>query len=368
MAEHIFSVSQIARYIKQIFDAEELLFNISILGEASGVRLVRDIMYFDLKDENALIPCVCFAGKAFSFLKNGDKVLVKGSPNYYVKGGRLSFNVSRITPYGIGDLYQQYLMLKDKLEKEGLFDSAHKKPLPNNVKRLGVISSETGAVIQDIITVTRRRNKAVDIVLYPAKVQGEGTVESIVKGLDFFENHNVDVVIIARGGGSMEDLAEFNSETLARRIYSFTKPVISAVGHETDFTICDFVADVRGATPSVGAELAVQRVSTQKELFARQCGRIKSLLDYVLSKNRSRLKTNVSDIKNYITTYTNELKYMLALKRARLEKTNPNEILKLGYARVEQDGKPLTHAQNLNENMPFEIIFQDGKIKGEKTK
>ena len=128
------------------------------------------------------------------------------------------------------------------------------------------------------------------------------------------------------------------------------------------------MADVRGATPSVGAELAVQRVSTQKELFARQCGRIKSLLDYVLSKNRSRLKTNVSDIKNYITTYTNELKYMLALKRARLEKTNPNEILKLGYARVEQDGKPLTHAQNLNEKMPFEIIFQDGKIKGEKTK
>ena len=365
MNDHIISVTQLARYIKQIFDAEELLFNISVVGEVSGVRLVRDILYFDLKDENALIPCVCFAGKVFSFLKNGDKVVVKGTPNYYVKGGRLSFNVSKITPYGIGDIYQNFLMLKDKLQKEGLFDNIHKKPIPQDVKRIGVISSATGAVIQDIITVARRRNCAVDIVLFPAKVQGEGTVESIIKGLDFFENHNVDVVIVARGGGSAEDLAEFNSEILARRIFAFTKPLVSAVGHETDFTICDFVADVRGATPSVGAELVVQNIGTQKSLFVRQCGRVKNLLDLHLSRIKSNLETNMSDISNSILNYTNELKYMLTLKRAKLEKTNPLEILRLGYTRIEQNGQAITSAKNLSKNSEFEIIFQDGTIKGE---
>ena len=364
MGEVVITVSQLARYIKQIFDAEELLFNISVSGEVSGVKLVRDVLYFDLKDDNALLPCVCFIGKAFSFLKNGDKVIVKGTPNYYVKGGRLNFNVSKITPFGVGDIYQNFLLLKEKLQKEGLFDSERKKPLPKDVRRIGVITSETGAVIQDIITVTRRRNSSVDIVLYPAKVQGEGAVKSIIAGLDFFENYNVDVVILARGGGSMEDLAEFNSETLARRIFAFSKPIVSAVGHETDFTVCDFVADVRGATPSVGAELVVQSRQTQKELFARQCGRVKSLMDLLISKNKSILENNMSNIHSLAMSYSSELKYLLSLKRAKLEKLNPYEILKLGYARIEQDGKVASSVNDLDKDQEFDIIFKDGKIKG----
>lgn len=364
MSEPIISVTQLARYIKQIFDSEELLFNISVAGEVSGVKLVRDILYFDLKDENALIPCVCFAGKAFSFVKNGDKIIAKGSPNFYVKGGKLSFNVVKITPYGLGDIYQNFLLLKEKLQAEGLFDAKTKKILPKDVKRIGVISSETGAVIQDIITVTKRRNNAVDIVLYPAKVQGEGTVKSIIDGLDFFENYNVDVVIIARGGGSAEDLAEFNSEILARRIFAFTKPVVSAVGHETDFTICDFVSDVRGATPSVAAELVVQNIQTKKDIFTSQCARLKNLLNLELTTSREIVKDNLANFVALSSEFVNELKYEFSLKKLQLDKINPYEILKLGYARVEQGGKVITQKTSLDPNQTFEVHFKDGKIKG----
>ena len=207
------SVTQFSTYVRQIFNAEELLHNILIYGEVSGWNMSRGTAYFNLKDADALLPCVRFGADALDYVpKEGDMVVVRGSPNYYVKGGRFSFVVTTIKAYGLGVLYQQFLELKAKLEKEGLFSPERKKSLPKNIKRVGVVTSETGAVIQDIIDVTRRRNPMLDIVLYPAKVQGVGAEATIVQGIKELDKRDVDVIVIARGGGSLEDLSCFNTE------------------------------------------------------------------------------------------------------------------------------------------------------------
>ena len=267
MEEKAISVTQISTYFKQIFDAEELLQNISVFGEVSDFSLSRGVAYFSLKDENALLSCVCFGADNLVSVRNGDKVIVRGTPKYYVKGGKLNFNVNKIAPFGTGNLFEQFLKLKQDLENEGLFDDKNKKTIsPQNIKRIGVVTSETGAVIQDIINVVTRRNPFVDIVLYPVKVQGYNAELDIVKGINFFSDYpNVNAIIVARGGGSLEDLKPFNSEIVARAVFACTKPLISAVGHETDFTIIDFVSDLRAPTPSVAAELITENVAYKKQ-------------------------------------------------------------------------------------------------------
>ncbi|MBQ3494521.1 MAG: exodeoxyribonuclease VII large subunit, partial [Clostridia bacterium] len=258
------TVTQVGTYIKQIFDAEEMLSYIRVIGEISGLSISKGVAYFVLKDENAQLQCVCFSPEKFSF-NNGDKVYATGTPKYYVKGGKLNFNVSKIEQAGLGELYINFLMLKQKLELLGYFDAANKKPIPKNIKRIGVVTSAEGAVIQDIINVRNRRNKNVDIVLYPVKVQGVGAEYEIKKGIEFFDNYDVDVVVVARGGGSLEDLMPFNTEVVAKAVFYANKPIVSAVGHETDFTICDFVADLRAPTPSVASELLCEDIQAKKQ-------------------------------------------------------------------------------------------------------
>lgn len=359
------TVSQLTRYIKQIFDAEELLYNISVVGEISGIKIVRNIAYFDLKDEFSLISSVCFDGLLCENLKNGDKIIVTGSPNFYMKSGKLNFIVSKVQPYGIGDLYQQFLNLKKKLEQEGLFDNRYKKSIPKFVKNIGVISSETGAVIQDIITVATRRDPRVNIVLYPAKVQGEGTVQSIIKGLDFFETYKVDVVIIARGGGSFEDLNEFNNEKLARRIFAFSKPIVSAVGHETDFTICDFVADVRGATPSVAAELVIENISNYRQILTNYCKRICYLIDKIYEEYEDKIQNYKTCIIKLIENYLFENDYLLTIKKKQIEKYDQNDILNRGFSIIEKEGKIVKSVKSLDKNNIITITLKDGSVKGE---
>ena len=204
------TVTQLSTYLKQIFDSEELLHNISVVGEVSGYSNVRGTAYFSLKDSGSVLSCVCFTADDFHDIKNGDSVVVVGTPRYYVKGGKLNFNVVKIEHYGENILYQRFMELKAKLEQKGYFDPSHKKPLPKNIKRIGVVSSEGGAVIQDIINVRTRRNPAIDIVLYPVKVQGENAEYEIAKGIQILDNYDVDVIIVARGGGSMKELQAFN--------------------------------------------------------------------------------------------------------------------------------------------------------------
>ncbi|MDD4815802.1 MAG: exodeoxyribonuclease VII large subunit [Clostridia bacterium] len=364
MQEKTITVTQLTSYIKQIFEAEELLFNISVIGEVSGFKIVRGIAYFDLKDDNALISCVCFDGEKYKQTQNGDSVVAKGTPNFYAKGGRLNFNVNKIMPYGKGDLFLKFLQLKETLEKEGLFDNKHKKPVPQSVKRIGVITSQTGAVIEDIINVATRRNPAVDIVLFPAKVQGSGADIEIVKGIDFFENYNVDVIIIARGGGSMEDLNIFNSELLARRVFECKKFVVSAVGHETDFTILDFVADLRAPTPSASAELIVENVQDKKNIFLKQFARLKSSFENFGLVYKNLIDRYKTKILNNIEKQNGEYKYWLALKTSGLEKLNPNTILKMGYAKVSKENSVVISKNQLKIDDKIKIVFSDGEVGG----
>ena len=364
--EQTITVSQLAWYIKKIFEAEELLYNVSVVGEVSGLKIVRGIAYFDLKDETSLISCVCFYGGALDGVKNGDKIVAKGTPGFYVKGGKLNFNVSKITPFGVGDLFRAFLELKDKLEKEGIFDDTRKKDLPDNVTTIGVITSETGAVIHDIITVATRRNPGINIVLYPAKVQGQGTSESVINGLEYFETRDdVQVVIIARGGGSAEDLWEFNSEALARKIFDCTKPIISAIGHETDFTICDFAADIRAATPSAAAELVAEEIKSKKWLLQGQISVLQSRISSIILDNEAQFEDQLSALIGAIEDKIQDMTHALEIQKTTLEKYNPNHILGLGYAKVSVNGGAVVSAKSLAAGDKITIDFKDGTLKGE---
>lgn len=379
------SVSKFNSIVRDIFNNEELLHNIKIVGEVFGVSLSKSSVYFSIKDEEATLPCVCFYGDIMKNVKEGDMVVVTGSPNFYAKSGRFNFVVNKVEPFGLGLLYQRFLELKAKLESEGLFDQSHKKPMPTNIKRIGVVTSKDGAVIQDIKNVTWRRNKAIDIVLYNTKVQGNDAEKEIAKGIEFFSDYEgVDVVVVARGGGSLEDLSAYNTELVARATYACNKPIVSAVGHETDFTIIDFVSDLRAPTPSAAAELLTQDTKTSAMALKKDIARVSRALDqYVADKtmqfsNDKNLLVSLAEdfvwdkktyldklagkIANKAESFANESDYALKLKLAHLNKLNPLDILSLGYAKIEQNQKSVSCKNQLDENAEFEIYFADGQV------
>jgi len=357
------SVSQYNQYIKQIFDAEELLHNISIVGEVFGISNSRNVIYFSLKDENSAIACVCFIAPLFDSIKEGDKVIVTGSPNYYMKSGKLSFNVSKIERAGLGNLFQKFLELKLKLEAEGLFDKAHKKPLPKEIKRIGVITSKEGAVIHDIINVATRRNPSVDILYFPVKVQGNGAENEIAYAIDrLSEYQNIDVIVVARGGGSLEDLWAYNTEIVARATYNCKKPIVSAVGHETDFTIIDFVSDERAPTPSAAAEILTIDTQSRKEKIMS----IYENLNYAISNFAKRVENDfMSKFKDFLgssTSFVQNKEYELGLLENSLKNLDPLSVLKRGYAKLEQNGKMVDKTGNVDLQSNIDIFLQDGKI------
>ena len=261
----IYSVETLNQYIKDMFRAEIALHDVSVRGEISNCKYHGSgHIYFTLKDENSSIPAVMFRGSragGLDFtLENGLEVEVRGSVEVYERDGKYQLYARQIKRGDIGDLARRFEELKKRLEREGLFDPAIKSPIPKDVKRLGVVTATTGAAIRDIISVSKRRNPYIEIIVYPAKVQGEGAKDSIVAGIQALENYSPDVIIVGRGGGSIEDLWAFNEECVAQAIFNCPIPVISAVGHETDFTIADFVADLRAPTPSAAAEIAVEEL------------------------------------------------------------------------------------------------------------
>ena len=259
--KNTYSVGQVNRYIKNMFTQDYLLQKIYVKGEVSNCKYhTSGHIYFSLKDETGTLNCVMFAGhrRGLAFaMKNGDKVIVGGSVDVYERDGRYQMYAKEITLEGAGTLYERYLALKQELEDMGMFAQEYKQPIPRFIRRLGVVTAPTGAAVQDIRNISYRRNPYLQIILYPALVQGAGAAESIVKGIQMLDKTDVDVIIVGRGGGSIEDLWAFNEEIVARAIFECRTPIISAVGHETDFTIADFVADLRAPTPSAAAELAV---------------------------------------------------------------------------------------------------------------
>ncbi len=379
------SVTKFNSIVRDIFNNEELLHSVNVVGEVFGVSRAKNAIYFSVKDEESSLPCVCFNISAFEGVNEGDLVTLYGGPNFYTKSGRFNYVVYRIEPAGQGLLYQKFVELKNKLESEGLFDVAKKKALPKTIKRIGVVTSKEGAVIQDIKNVTWRRNPSVEIVLYNTKVQGNGAEKEICEGINFFSDYdNVDVVIVARGGGSMEDLAAYNTECVARATFNCQKPIISAVGHETDFTIIDFVSDLRAPTPSAAAELVTQDTSKEKEtlkMFFKKISRelmlkigdkteefedtistLTSQMEDFMEDRKSVLFENTSKLSDLIEKIIENENHKLEIKDNILKRIDPKEILRRGYAKIEQNGKSVDKAADVELKEQIEINFIDGKI------
>ncbi len=383
--DNAISVTQVNNYIKNIFDAELMLQNIFVYGEIGAYKITNGIAYFNLKDENSLISCVLFGANNFPMFDVGDQVVVRGSVSYYAKGGKLNLNAVSIERFGIGLLYQKFLELKQELENLGYFDPSHKKPLPARVKRIGVVTSETGAVIRDIIDVTTRRNNSVDIVLYPVKVQGLGAEKEIASGIDFFSNYDkVDVVIVARGGGSLEDLQPYNTRIVADATYRCNKPIVSAVGHETDFTIIDFVSDLRAPTPSAAAELVVNLKSDDvdrlvayldeiSDKVTKKCNNKIQELNFANMMIAKSFDAKLNSKRNILTKSLNLLEKTMLEKinmyaedlhktKLKLSTYDTKTILNNGYVRVYNNGKIVKSAKNVHISDPLDLMFGDGCV------
>ncbi len=321
----IISVSQYGNLIKGILDSEPILCRLSVKGEVAECKRSGDAIWFTIKDEFCRMSCFSFTYK--DILQTGETVVVTGSPSYYVKSGNLSFYAQEVKPENKrGDMLARLLELKNKLEKEGVF--SNNRQVDRYAKKIGVVTSTTGAAVRDIIDVAKRRNPMVSIAVFPSKVQGEGSADSVRMGVEYFSHSDVDTVIVARGGGSKEDLTAFNDEKLVRSVYECSKPVISAVGHEIDFTLCDFAADLRAPTPSAAAELATADIAEVKESLVYLTQRAGTLAGSMLAE--------VSEDIRY------ELKYAGEIFKGKLSGAEAN-LRTLGHrafsaVNVKQDG------------------------------
>lgn len=383
------TVSDLNRYIKDKIADDENLNNILIKGEISNFKNhYTGHMYFTLKDENSLIKCIMFktyAQKLTFMPKDGMKVMILGGVSVFERDGVYQIYARTMEEDGLGDLYTKYQELKARLEEQGLFDEIHKQKIPMAPKVVGVLTSQTGSVIKDIINVSTRRNPNVHIRLLPVPVQGEGAAQKIAEGIDFMnENNLADVLIIARGGGSLEDLWPFNEEIVAHSIYKSKIPVISAVGHETDFTIADFVADLRAPTPSAAAELAVPDVyEVQRKIYSYQDRLKMALVKKVeLMKLRyekcmassafreplRKINDNYLKVDLYIKQLESKIKTIQEKEKSRymeiiakLDTLSPLKTLYRGYSITEKDGEIVKSKNDVKKDDLVDIRFADGK-------
>lgn len=323
------SVTQLNNYIKSVFVAEEMLHNVLLNGEVSGASVRGNGVWFTLRDREASIPCVCW-DQTRCKVKNGDQVTIRGTVDYWHKAGKINFNVHALVKTGAGDLLEQLKALTDKLKSEGLFDK--KKAMPAKVKRIGVVSSRYGAVIHDIMTVTARRNPTVDIVLYPAAVQGENAAREICAGVSYFNRTQaVDLIIVARGGGSNEDLSCFNTESVARAVAGSVLPIVAAVGHETDFTLVDYVADLRAPTPSAAAEMVIPELISQRDVVLRLWSQMK----YAITSRLQQVRTQALGFMN---------------------------LFPKDFVAVAKDGQMVKSVHDVQPKDKLQICFNDGRI------
>lgn len=339
-----FSVSEVNQYLKQLLESQSDLHHIPVLGEVSNFkRYASGHCYFTLKDEKSALKCVMFKSSAvrLSFTpQNGEKVVALGSISVYERDGVYQLYVSAMRRQGIGDLMQAYEALKEKLTKEGLFDDSRKKLLPRLPRAIGIITSPSGAAVHDIITVSRRRNKGVKLILYPVKVQGEEAAGEIVHAIDFFQrNHLADLLIVGRGGGSIEDLWAFNEEPVVRAIAASKIPIISAVGHETDFTLSDFAADARAATPSQAAEFAVIDVAAYRNGIAFYWDKAAKLLEKKIHENAQLADSLQQELAQAMEAELDAKKHRLSLMAAKLSVLSPLTVLSRGYTITTASGR-----------------------------
>ena len=394
---NIYTVCQVNKYIRNMFDNDFVLENISVSGEVSNCKYhTSGHIYFTLKDKDGTLAAVMFAGNRASGLKfrleDGMKVVASGNISIYEAAGKYQLYVRQIKKEGSGELYERYLALKKELEEMGMFDPMYKKPIPKYIKTLGVVTAATGAAVHDIVNIATRRNPYIQIVLCPAQVQGEGAALSISKGIERLDKYGVDVIIAGRGGGSIEDLWAFNEEIVAKTIFNCNTPVISAVGHETDFTIADFVSDLRAPTPSAAAELAVmdilqvmkelsdyaytmsQSLKNRVEMYRNRVilytTRLKHLSPANILDNRRQQLDDISDrINRAITDKLRDRRHMLSLLGTKLNALSPLVRLESGYSYVaNEDGKAVTSVSDIKTKDEITVHVMDGKITAEVIK
>ena len=393
MEERYLTVTALTKYIKYKFDHDHNLEDVLLEGEISNFKHnSRGHFYFTLKDDNAQISATMFSTYASRVKfepEDGMKVYVRGNVSVYEPSGTYQINVKEIKSDGLGDLYIAYEKLKKELEALGLFDEAHKKPIPRFPKTIGVITSPTGAAIRDIINTISRRYPLAKLILYPAIVQGDESKNDIVKQIKKANEDNlVDVLIVGRGGGSIEDLWAFNERIVAYAIYDSNIPIISAVGHEVDFTIADFVADKRAATPTAAAELATPNIDVLKETISSMVDVLNKKINYKFNEYKMML-TNMDKIidsknpinvlehkRDLLSNYNERLNLLIkkvldnkkneyVLKNHTLELLNPLSIMNRGYSIAKVNGKVITKSEEVKVGEELEIDLQDGRIKTE---
>lgn len=389
----VYSVGQVNRYVKNMFIQDYVLRKVYVKGEVSNCKYhTSGHIYFSLKDETGVLSCVMFAGqrRGLAFrMKDGDRVVVGGAVDVYERDGRYQMYAKEITLEGAGALYERFLALKAELEEMGMFAPEYKQPIPRFIRRLGVVTAPTGAAVQDIRNISLRRNPYLQIILYPALVQGDGAADSIVKGIRMLDEAGVDTIIVGRGGGSIEDLWAFNEEKVARAIFECRTPIISAVGHEVDFTIADFVADLRAPTPSAAAELAVDdmaqvmyTLSSYQERFQRdmrekiefqrvRLGQYQMRLKYLSPESRLRDRRQAlvdfeDTLRRAMDNKLQQYRHRLGIYLERYQGLSPLAKLNQGYSFVaDSDGRGITSVSQVKSGDRVEISVTDGVIQAE---
>lgn len=382
-------ISEANSYIKRILTNDPILYNLRVKGEISNFKVHSSgNVYLSLKDEKSKLNCIIFKSNYDKSLNldNGVKIIASGYISVYERDGAYQLYINEVEIEGIGNLYIEFNKLKEKLKKEGLFDTKYKKKIPKMPKAIGIITSPTGAVIRDIINVTKRRFPKVDIKLYPVNVQGEKSAKDICEGIEFFNRmENVDTIIVGRGGGSLEELWSFNEEIVAREVFKSKIPIISAVGHETDFTICDFVSDMRAPTPSAAAEIATPDLSEIYYKLDNIRNRMNRSLNNQVILDNEKLLNTFDKINNYMKNYVirdkviqldqiydkinsrmeqnlETSKEKLSKKAALLHNLSPLATISRGYSIVEKDNKVINSIEDVNVNEDISVTLKDGSL------
>ena len=390
---NIYTIRQVNRYISNMFTQDFMLNRIYVKGEVSNCKYhTSGHIYFSLKDDSGSLACVMFAGSRSRLkfrMQNGQSVIVLGSISVYERDGKYQLYAKEIVLDGIGLLYEKFQALKQELEDMGMFAPEYKQPIPAFSRRVGIVTAPTGAAIRDIMNISYRRNPFVQLILYPALVQGEGAADSIVRGIEILDQSDVDVIIVGRGGGSMEDLWAFNEEKVARAIFQCNTPVISAVGHETDFTIADYVADLRAPTPSAAAELAVtDMIGIQKQLQKweerfqtcmrdriedgrREVRHLQARMNGLSPQNQIREKYQILTEKEEKLQYLmsqvlKNKRHQMLLYAERMKGLSPLDKLSQGYSyTADEKGHKVTEVDQVREGDLLQIYVSDGQIQAE---